>query len=108
MREFQPIDHTDCDDMTEYYARYREGYYPNRKNINSARKDAINYLKKTWDARVAIMKETKNDIKGIGDVYFRDNGFRYYDRKKKTYYILHEWDGSLGPAIERVMHPFGL
>lgn len=94
--------------MAQYYARWLVGYADNRDSINSARKDAIDYLKTHWADRVAIMKETKNDIKGIGDVYFRNNGFRYYDRKKKTYYILHPWDGSLGSAIERVPAPFGL
>ena len=97
--------------MVEYYARWRGGYAPNKKTINAARKDAINYLKTHWDDRVAIMKETKDDIKGVGDVYAKDGGLRYYDRKKRTYLILHEWDGSIGSAIEKRPlrpSPFGL
>ena len=54
------------------------------------------------------MMETKDNIKGVGDVYHRNGGFRYYDRKRKTYYILHEWDGSIGSATERKASPFGL
>ncbi len=94
--------------MAEYYARWKDGYASNKPTINAARKDAINYLKSHWDDRVAIMMETKDNIKGVGDVYRRNGGFRYYDRKRRTYYILHEWDGSIGSATERKASPFGL
>lgn len=94
--------------MPQYFARWKSGYAENRDTINSARLDAILYLKTHWDDRVGIMKETKNNISGVGDVYFRNNGFRYYDRKKQAYYILHPWDGSIGPMIEKIPAPFGL
>lgn len=81
--------------MAEYYARYLMGYGPNRKHIKEARRDGVSYLNHHPDTnRVAIMKETTDNIVGVGDIRSSGTGKTYRVRKTgKTYKV--KSDGSL-------------
>ena len=71
------------------------GYGPNRNYIDEARSDALKYLSKhPNEDRVAIMKETADNIVGVGDIRIKGKVKTYRVRKTgKTYKV--NVDGTL-------------